>query len=216
MKIFTLPVYSRSSTTCRIRFPALSLFPAASNPLKSTFSGSWIKSSTRWSWAWASAMLWDFLCSLQVSILLIPLSQTLPDTSKRSALMCQHSGQILILDTRLHLAVSVGMSVSWSVRPSHFWVLSGFGITAPAQPAISGLTDALFVCLRYFFRRKWNRKQSSSLFFFILFFYFTNQSFLSLNGDKISICRPLRIIFQGWPRPFLGHGIDQICQDVLG
>ena len=32
----------------------------------------------------------------------------------------------------LHLAVSVRRSVRWSVRPTHFWIPSGFRITAPA------------------------------------------------------------------------------------
>ena len=39
----------------------------------------------------------------------------------------------------LHLAVSVGMSVGPSVGPSRFWILSGFCITAPAQPSATGL-----------------------------------------------------------------------------
>ena len=42
-----------------------------------------------------------------------------------------------------HLAVSVGrlvgMSVGMSVRPSHFWIPSGYRITAPAQPSTTGL-----------------------------------------------------------------------------
>ena len=33
----------------------------------------------------------------------------------------------------------VGWSVVWSIRPSHFWIPSGFHITAPAQPSATGL-----------------------------------------------------------------------------
>ena len=39
----------------------------------------------------------------------------------------------------VHLAVSVGRSVRPSVRPSHFWIPSGFRITAPAQLSATGL-----------------------------------------------------------------------------
>ena len=39
----------------------------------------------------------------------------------------------------LHLAVSVGPSVRRSVRRSHFWIASGFRITAPTQPSATGL-----------------------------------------------------------------------------
>ena len=39
----------------------------------------------------------------------------------------------------LHLAVSVGPSVRLSVRWSHFWIVSGFRITAPAQSSATGL-----------------------------------------------------------------------------
>ena len=39
----------------------------------------------------------------------------------------------------LHLDESVGMSVGPSIHPSHFWIASGFCITAPAQPSTTVL-----------------------------------------------------------------------------
>ena len=43
----------------------------------------------------------------------------------------------------LHLAVLVGWSVSWLLSRSHFWILRGILITAPAQPSATG-----FPCIR--------------------------------------------------------------------
>ena len=47
----------------------------------------------------------------------------------------------LVADMRLYILP--GRSVGRSVRPSHFWIPSGFRITAPAQTCMTGL-----LCIR--------------------------------------------------------------------
>ena len=71
-----------------------------------------------------------------------------------------HFFNFLVADTRLYTLPcrSVDRYVGPSVRPSHFWIPSGFRITAPAKPSATGLPCIRPCFLTIYVKHFWVKK----------------------------------------------------------
>ena len=89
------------------------------------------------------------------------LSQTKPESCSKNSLSKvseNHESPCLYLFSRGHATQHLALSVGPSVGQSHFWIPSGFRITAPAQPSATGLPCIRPCFLTIYVKHFWVKK----------------------------------------------------------